>query len=218
MLLFKQWKLWTDELLGLLASKAGSIRHKEIPGWMMQAVNEEKLLRLVLKTTEHAHEMGWPANACRDAGLVSSAKERRDGGYSLAQLQAVDYPLPSAQVNGNSLLTLFIEFQCLLPGPANSSSAVGCSGETCSLPTGFEFVKTTDDDFGMVVEHVIKPYGWHTHILCVLKPDGDFIGYNGKNYGSPGQIYRDPIWFSSIGNGKYEFTGGSGRALIRRKL
>ena len=46
MLLFKQWKLWTDELLGLLASKAGSIRHKEIPGWMMQAVNEEKLLRL----------------------------------------------------------------------------------------------------------------------------------------------------------------------------
>ena len=88
MLLFKQWKLWTDELLGLLASKAGSIRHKEIPGWMMQAVNEEKLLRLVLKTTEHAHEMGWPANACRDAGfnakecrdagLVSSAKECRD--------------------------------------------------------------------------------------------------------------------------------------------
>ena len=222
----------------LLASKTGSIRHKEIPGWMMQAVNEEKLLRLVLKTTEHAHEMGWPANACRDAGLVSSAKECRDagfnakecrdagfnakecrdGGYSLAQLQAVGYPLPSAQVNGNSLLTLFIEFQCLLPGPANSSSAVGCSGETCSLPTGFEFVKTTDDDFGMVVEHVIKPYGWHTHILCVLKPDGDFIGYNGKNYGSPGQIYRDPIWFSSIGNGKYEFTGGSGRALIRRKL
>ena len=185
---------------------------------MMQAVNEEKLLRLVLKTTEHAHEMGWPANACGDAGLVSSAKERRDDGYSLAQLQAVGYPLPSAQVNGNSLLTLFIEFQCLLPGPANSSSAVGCSGETCSLPTGFEFVKTTDDDFGMVVEHVIKPYGWHTHILCVLKPDGDFIGYNGKNYGSPGQIYRDPIWFSSIGNGKYEFTGGSGRALIRRKL
>ena len=42
MLLFKQWKLWTDELLGLLASKAGSIRHKEIPGWMMQAVNKTR--------------------------------------------------------------------------------------------------------------------------------------------------------------------------------
>ena len=60
----------------LLASKTGSIRHKEIPGWMMQAVNEEKLLRLVLKTTEHAHEMGWPANACGDAGF--NAKECRE--------------------------------------------------------------------------------------------------------------------------------------------
>ena len=103
----------------------------------------------------------------------------------------------------------------------NSDDEKTQSEDPFVVPEGWRIVAQDDANWDDVLENVIKPHGWATHVVCVARQRADlttFVGFETEHYGEPGTEYGDDNTLSQTADRRYQFGGSSFRLLIAKVI
>ena len=133
--------------------------------------------------------------------------------------------LPANGVYGKKLVYNNWVYSVLPEGEGPAAEQETQDKNPHTLPGDMEVVDVTQSGWQQILDNVIKPYGWTTHVLVVADTvQGTSPGFNSKNFQTPGAKWKDDVatldpTFIKWTNQRrtFQFTGTSLRVLVRSR-